>query len=80
VHAIVMRNYQRAKAIIAEKREILACLAEALLVRETLDANDVVLLMKGQVLPPRPATAETPAKPVDNPPDPAGLNPALSPA
>ena len=48
-----MRNYQRAKAIIQEKREILACLAEALLVRETLDANDVILLMKGLMLPPK---------------------------
>ncbi len=48
--------------------------------RETLDANDVMLLMKGQMLPPKPAAAEAPAKPVDTPPDSAGLNPALSPA
>ena len=79
VHAIVMRNYQRAKAIIQEKREILAGLAEALLVRETLEANDVVLLMNGQILPPRPATGEPGQDPWTPRPDP-GLNPALSPA
>jgi cell division protease FtsH len=78
VTTIVMRNYQRARTIIQEKREILTGLAEALLVRETLEAGDVLLLMKGQVLPPKPTTSE-PVKPVDNPPDP-GLNPALSPA
>jgi cell division protease FtsH len=80
VHEIVMRNYQRAKSIIQEKREILAGLAEALLVRETLDANDVIALMKGQILPPKPVAVEPPAPNRDTPPDPAGLNPALSPA
>ena len=78
VHAIVMRNFQRAKAIIQEKREILTGLAEALLVRETLEAGDVLLLMKGEILPPKPTTGE-PAKPRDTPPDP-GFKPALSPA
>ena len=78
VHTIVMRNFQRAKAIIQEKREILAGLAEALLVRETLEAGDVLLLMKGEILPPKPTTGE-PAKPRDTPPDP-GFKPALSPA
>jgi cell division protease FtsH len=80
VHAIVIRNFQRAKEIIQEKREILTGLAEALLVRETLEANDVLLLMNGQVLPPKPSSpGGGPAKPMDTPPDP-GLNPALSPA
>jgi cell division protease FtsH len=79
VTAIVMRNFERAKVIIHEKREILTCLAEALLVRETLEANDVVMLMNGQVLPPKPPPAETVASAQDTPPDP-GLNPALSPA
>ena len=79
VRAIIMRNFERAKVIIQEKREILTCLAEALLVRETLEANDVVLLMNGQVLPPKPPPAESLADPLDTPPDP-GLAPALSPA
>ena len=73
-----MRNFQRAKTIIQEKREILACLAEALLVRETLEAKDVLALMAGQILPPKPVP-EAPTKPMDTPSDP-GLNPALSPA
>jgi cell division protease FtsH len=81
VHAIVIRNFQRAQTIIREKREILASLAEALLVRETLDASDVLLIMKGQALPPKPSPAEPPPPGgKDVPPDPAGLNPALSPA
>jgi cell division protease FtsH len=78
VHDIVMRNFQRAKSIIQEKREILASLAEALLVRETLEAKEVLMLMAGQILPPKP-TPEGPTQPMDTPPDP-GLNPALSPA
>jgi cell division protease FtsH len=78
VHSIVMRNFARAKQIIHEKREILAGLAEALLVRETLDASEVLLLMNGQALPPKPTPGE-PTKHMDTPPDP-GLRPALSPA
>ena len=48
VHAIVMRNYQRAKSIIEEKRDKLVAIAESLLVRETLDGRDVDLLMNGR--------------------------------
>jgi len=81
VHAIVMRNFERAKTIIREKREILVGLAEALLVRETLDSSDVIRLMNGEVLPPKPqpSVPEPSNKPMDNPPDP-GLKPALNPA
>ncbi len=55
-------------------------IAEALLVRETLDGHDVDLLMKGGTLPPRtggsaPATATAGEKGAD-----PGLNPALHPA
>ena len=51
VHDIVMRSFNKAKLILQEKREILVNLAEALLLRETLDANDVVLIMSGKTLP-----------------------------
>ena len=78
VHDLVMRNYHRARTIIQEKREILASLAEALLVRETLDACDVIKLMAGEPLPPKPVTPD-PVPSKDTPSDP-GLNPALSPA
>jgi cell division protease FtsH len=80
VHAIIMRNFERAKSIIREKREILVGLAEALLVRETLDSCDVVRLMNGEVLPPKPPPAAAePSGTKPSPPDP-GLKPALSPA
>ncbi len=80
VHDIVMRNYERAKKLILERKEALVAIAEALLVRESLDGNDVDLLMKGGTLPPRPggsapATAAAGEKGAD-----PGLNPALHPA
>jgi cell division protease FtsH len=53
VHDIVMRNYERAKQVIRDRKEALVAIAEALLVRETLDGHDVELLMKGGTLPPR---------------------------
>jgi cell division protease FtsH len=82
VHEIVMRNYDLAKKIILEKRDSLVAIAEALLVRETLDGNDVELLMKGGTLPPRPApgsgdTTDTTATETKTDP---GLDPALNPA
>ncbi|MBL0313848.1 MAG: ATP-dependent zinc metalloprotease FtsH [Holophagaceae bacterium] len=82
VHDIVMRNYERAKRIILEKRDSLVAIAEALLVRETLDGNDVELLMKGGTLPPRPASGTggpTGVASDEKSPDP-GLDPALNPA
>ena len=83
VHEIVMRNYDLAKKIILEKRDSLVAIAEALLVRETLDGNDVELLLKGGTLPPRPipgaggpnGTTATDEKNSD-----PGLDPALNPA
>jgi cell division protease FtsH len=80
VHDIVMRNYERAKRIILEKREGLIAIAEALLVRETLDGNDVEILMKGGTLPPRVSGGPTaPAVTGGADADP-GLDPALNPA
>jgi cell division protease FtsH len=81
VHDIVMRNYERAKRIIIEKRNSLVAIAEALLIRETLDGNDVDILMKGGTLPPRVSGDGPTAPAVDsgNDADP-GLDPALNPA
>ncbi|HTL99093.1 MAG TPA: ATP-dependent zinc metalloprotease FtsH [Holophagaceae bacterium] len=81
VHDIVMRNYERAKRIILEKRGALVAVAEALLIRETLDGNDVDILMKGGTLPPRVSGDGPTAPAVDggNDADP-GLDPALNPA
>ena len=83
VHEIVMRNYDLAKKIILEKRDSLVAIAEALLVRETLDGNDVALLMKGGTLPPRPAPGTggpADATTTDEKKSDPGLDPALNPA
>ena len=81
VHTIVMRNYQRAKAIIEEKRDRLIAIAESLLVRETLDGKDVALLMDGGTLPPKvPPMDLTESAPTTDTGTDTGLNPALNPA
>ncbi|HEX4845324.1 MAG TPA: ATP-dependent zinc metalloprotease FtsH [Geothrix sp.] len=81
VQEFVLRNYARAKTAIETHRDQLGAIAEALLVRETLDGDDIEILMKGGTLPPpkgggtptAPATAEGAATG-------APLNPALKPA
>jgi len=81
VQEFVLRNYRRAKAAIESHREQLVTIAEALLVRETLDGNDIDILMKGGTLPPPKVTAP-PSAPatVEEPAAETGLNPALKPA
>jgi len=54
IRDIVMRNYSRAKDILEAKKECLVAIAEALLERETLDSNDVKVIMEGGTLPPPP--------------------------
>jgi cell division protease FtsH len=54
IRDIVMRNYQRAKEIITEKKDCLVAIAEALLERETLDTDDIKRIMDGKALPPMP--------------------------
>jgi cell division protease FtsH len=54
VKKFVMTAYQRAKDIISSNREKLTRIAEALLVREVLDASEVKLLLEGKTLPERP--------------------------
>ena len=80
VHDIVMRNYKRAKDLIQEKRSALIAIAEALLIRETLDGHDVEVLMKGGTLPPPSATGSgsTPALSDDRGEEP-GLRPVPNP-
>ncbi|MFN7957685.1 MAG: ATP-dependent zinc metalloprotease FtsH [Holophagaceae bacterium] len=82
VHEFVMRNYRKAKAAIEGHRDQLVAIAEALLVRETLDGNDIDILMKGGTLPP-PKTGSKPTAPAaveEGPSTDPGLNPALKPA
>jgi cell division protease FtsH len=80
IRTIVMRNYQRARQIIEEKRERLVAMAEALLVRETLEDGDIELLMKGGTLPPKTGAGPTAPATVESPEAAPGLEPAPRPA
>jgi len=53
VHVIVDQQHQLARKIIADNRERLERLAQALLERETLDSNEIDAVLDGQELPPR---------------------------
>ena len=50
VKNIILTNYTRAQAILSEKKQHLLEIADALLVRETLDAEQVTRLVSGQAL------------------------------
>ena len=66
VKRFVMTGYQRARDVLSSNREALTRIAEALLVHEVLDANEVKMLVEGKPLPDRvkPASsAGTPAEP-----------------
>jgi len=47
----VTEGYETAKRIVQDCRPELTAIAEALLERETIDASDIDLLLKGQPLP-----------------------------
>ena len=66
VKKFVVTGYQRAKDILTSNRDTLVRIAEALLVREVLDASEVKLLLAGKPLPelvrpeaPKPGEEET---------------------
>jgi len=66
VKKFITAAYQRAEHVLTTNREILTRIAEALLVREVLDVNEVNLLIEGKPLPefvrrapPQPAQPET---------------------
>ncbi len=48
------RAYVKARAILSENRDLLERIALALLDRETIDRDDLDLLVRGEALPPRP--------------------------
>jgi cell division protease FtsH len=52
VRRIINAQYERAKAVIAEHREQLKAIAEALLERETLGREEIEAIMSGKELPP----------------------------
>jgi cell division protease FtsH len=53
--------FERAKAILLEHREVLDRLAAALLERETLDRDEILLVAAGRSLPPMPTVPPAPA-------------------
>lgn len=61
--SIINACYERAKAILDEKRDVLTLVAETLLERETLKGEELDSLLNGKRLPAEPGTTE--AKPKD---------------
>jgi len=59
VKRIVNRGYEAAKSLLSTHKETLDNIAQALLIREVLDANEVRLLMEGKPLPEKPRTPPT---------------------
>ncbi len=53
VHRIVTEQYERVKKLVGENLDKLDAMAKALLERETLDADEIIAVMEGQVLPER---------------------------
>ncbi len=62
VKKFVMTGYQRAKDVITSNRDLLTRIAEELLIREVLDANEIKMLLEGKPLPEfvRPETTKPP--------------------
>jgi cell division protease FtsH len=65
VQKIVMRGYERARDIIETHREAMERIADELLVREVLDAEQVKRIIAGQALS-EPEPVQPPASPVES--------------
>ena len=85
VHRIVDDAYQRARQLLDENRVRVAAVAEALLEREVLGAEEVEIVMRGESLPPVPTEEVAPVEEEDARPEPvkrpqrAPLSPPLVP-
>jgi cell division protease FtsH len=80
VKRIVNGGYEKAKNLLANNRETLERIAQALLDREVIDANEVRLLMEGKPLPEKPRTPPTPPPQAAPSTDPKVVRPELRPA
>ncbi|MEP7175076.1 MAG: ATP-dependent zinc metalloprotease FtsH [Gemmatimonadales bacterium] len=78
VKRLVDEAYARATQIIAEHRELLDRIADALLERETIDREDLDRLVQNLPLPPRLPPTDSPAPQASAPPKP-GAAPARAP-
>jgi cell division protease FtsH len=79
VKRIVNGGYENAKRILSSNRETLERIAQALLDREVIDANEVKMLMEGRPLPEKPRTPPPQAPPAPST-DPKVVRPELRPA
>ena len=52
MRSLVNKGYNTARSILSDNREVLNKIAEALLEREVLDANEIKMLIDGKELPP----------------------------
>jgi cell division protease FtsH len=65
VKRVITNAYDRAKAVLSENLELLHTIAAALLERETLTAEDIRMMARGEKLPPR--TSGAPMRPPVSP-------------
>jgi cell division protease FtsH len=79
VKNIVNSAYKKARGILTDNRDTLERIAQALLVREVIDAAEVKLLMEGKPLPEKPRTPPPQAPPTPGA-DPKVVRPELRPA
>jgi len=79
VKRIVNSGYENAKRLLSTNRETLERIAQALLEREVIDANEVKMLMEGKPLPEKPQTPPPPAQAAPST-DPKMVRPELRPA
>ena len=80
VKRIVSLAYDSAKNILKTNRETLERIAQALLEREVLDANEVKMLIEGTPLPEKPRTPPPSTPPLAPATDPKVVRPELRPA
>jgi cell division protease FtsH len=80
VKRIVSSAYDNAKSILNTHREVLERIAQALLEREVLDANEVRMLIEGTPLPEKPRTPPPSTPPLAPATDPKVVRPELRPA
>jgi len=79
VKRIVNGGYDKAKNLLSNNKETLERIAQALLDREVIDANEVKLLMEGKPLPEKPRTPPTTPQAAPST-DPKVVRPELRPA
>jgi cell division protease FtsH len=80
VKRIVGEAYEKARQLVEANRPTLESIAQALLVREVLDANEVKMLMEGKTLPDKPQAPPTPPPQAAPGTDPKVVRPELRPA